>query len=251
MSETTLEQMLSDESIPDSQEEAKKEDGASSEEAESSKEDKEADESTGEKDDSTPESDSSDKEEQLVPVSALTAERQKRQEAERKLAESSPKPEKDEKPLPDVLEDPKAFQNHLQEQIAAANLQTRISVSQAVMREKHDDYDEKEARFLELVKDDPGLVAQMQSSDLPAKFVYETVTKRERFGQFDNFDKALNDAVSKEKESLKKQIREELEKEYQQKFGKLAKLPPSGAAGSSEADDASLPTITPLKDILG
>ena len=263
MSDVTLNQILSDEPIEEKlDEEVKADEKEESTETEQSattedEQDKTDSESTGDRTDSTPESSDDDSGltgSELGHYKAYKAERSKRQEEqakreelERKLAEAQKEPEK----TPDVLDDPEGFQHHMDQKFLAVELNARIRTSQALMRREHKDYDEKEQAFLEMAKDDPSLLQQMQSHDLPAEFVYNTVVKHERFEKFDNFDDALKEAIEKERSDIEKRVREELDKEYQEKFGKLSKLPPSGASGSSVADDAAATTPTPLKDILG
>jgi hypothetical protein len=253
MSDTTLDQMLTDETIGDETTEESAVEESTTETTEESEKDGE---STGDKD-STPESDNKaseepEKEEQMVPVAALVAEREKRQKAEQELAQEKPKEEKPEPTkIPSIYDDPEGYQAYMDQKIADAEFQSRISVSQALMRQKHKDYDEKEVRFVEMAKEDPSLGVQLRRQGLPAEFVYDTVVKRDKLKGFDNFDDAVNDAVSKKTAEIEKSLREKFEKEYKDKFGKIAGLPPSGALGSSVADETKSVKQTPLNDILG
>ena len=255
MSDISLNQLLSDEEIPQEPTEEttgdKSEEKSEGESKEVAKVEESEEASTGDDEVSTPEPDSTNKHEQGQ-YAALKAEREKRQqseqrtaELERKLSELEKKPEA----KPDIFDDPEGYQNHIDKKIADAALLSKIEVSQAMLRREKPDYDQREAEFLELAKGDPSLYQKMQASDFPAEFVYQTAVNHERFSQFDSFDDAVKNAVQKEREGLEKTLREQLEKEYEAKLKKATSLPPSGAGGSMGSDSEAI-TDYSLNDIL-
>lgn len=108
----------------------------------------------------------------LVPEAALLDERRKRQELERKLREK-------ESQAPDPVDDPEGYEAHLKTQVWA----NKVENSRELMMDLHTDYEEKEAIFMRMVRDeegnviDPRLVAQMNAARNPAKFAYEKATE--------------------------------------------------------------------------
>jgi hypothetical protein len=103
--------------------------------------------------------------------SAYHDEKRKRQELQRELDDLK-KPQQQEKP--DLFVDPDGFVKGVEEKIAATELKTRINLSRAFMVKLNPDYAEKEARFIDMVKADPSLVAKMNASAMPAEFAYQT-----------------------------------------------------------------------------
>lgn len=176
-------------------------------------------------------------------------EKHKRQELEQKY---SNQPEKGQEALPDPIDDPEGYAKALQVRNDRNQLATRITLSQELMRDKHADYEEREAQFAELAKTDPSLVAQLQQASNPAKFAYETAVKAERVAQFDNFDDAVKSEVGKQVAAETARIRAEIEKEYSGKLNQAQKIPPSGAkAGSRGSDNSAVAGNDSLTDILG
>lgn len=178
-------------------------------------------------------------------------EKRKRQDLERELQEFRSQAAQP-KATPDPIEDPEGFIRDQDQK----RLNDRISMSQELMRSQHQDYDEKEIKFVELVKTNPHLYQQMSQSANPAKFAYEAVMREERLNQFDSLDdtlKAKEDALKQDFEKQmaekEKQIREDIEKEYKEKYQSLAGLPPSGAGNSKGSDNTSVGFET-LEDIL-
>lgn len=164
--------------------------------------------------DSTPESEEQPKEEESWTKAAVLDERRKRQELERKLAELEAK--KEEPKRPDVFEDPDGAFSHLEQQFNQKLLNERISLSRAMMEERHADYAEKEQVFIEMTKDSPELVRKMQEHPFPAKFAYEQATKHQEFKQMQDIDAYK----AKMREEVKVEILKELESERTKKATK-------------------------------
>lgn len=264
MGELTLDSMLSDEPLKteeepqaESTEEAETQDAPNQDDEQDADGDEaqgDSDDSTGEKDDSTPEPDKdhlTDREKGFY--AKAQDEKRKRQALEARLSElegKSPGTQAEPVQAPDMFADPDGYQRHIEDRIAQTELKTRITLSQSMMRRQHDDYDSKEAQFVELAKSNPQLLIEMRNADLPAEFVYKTVSNRERFSQFENFDQALDAELKKRTADLERQIEARLQKQYEQKLKRASSLPPSGASSSRGADSAAVNDFT-LEDILG
>lgn len=110
------------------------------------------------------------------------SERQKRQQLQRELNDLRREIDgiKNPKKTPDPLEDAEGFSQSVEEKIQQARVQDRISMSQELMRERYEDYDDAEAEFIDLVNTDPSLREAMVNHPMPAKFVYETVKNRSK-----------------------------------------------------------------------
>ena len=204
--------------------------------------------------DSTPESESKEPTEEKKPEqeeeswtkAAVIDERRKRQELERKLEEyESRKPEQK---RPDVFEDADGAFKYTEEQINQRIQGVQMSLSVEMMRTVKEDYDEMETAFIELAKDNPALVQEMNKSPNPARFAYETAKKHQQWQEVQNVDTY--------KAKLREEMRAELEKELGEKQAKQDRkreaiqptLSGAGSKGGLSADDYSGPT--PLGDIL-
>ena len=160
--------------------------------------------------------------ERHVPLTALTAEREKRQNAERRLAEleARERANAQQTSAPDPLENPEGFAAHLNESSARATQSLRVEFQQELMRARHDDYDEKESKFLEMAQDNPALLTQAAASGNVAKFAYETVAKAEKFAEMQD----VEGFEAKLRQRLEAELRAKLEAEYAGKATKAAQL---------------------------
>jgi len=103
---------------------------------------------------------------------ALTAERHKRQEAEKQLKELQTK-----STIPDPINDPEGYATYLRDQGSQESLNTRIALSRDLMIDAKPDYLEKESVFMGLImKDgqvvDDSLHKRFLASPNPARFAY-------------------------------------------------------------------------------
>jgi hypothetical protein len=197
--------------------------------------------------DSTPESEI---EQEWTKTMALD-ERRKRQEIERKLEEIQAQKEAEAKvETPDVFENQDAFVEHMRNEMKAEAAKIRIETSQEIMRSLHSDYDAKEEAFINMAKENPLLVQEMNQSSNPAKFAYDTVVKAEKLAMLNNVD----ELEARIRSELEEKIRAEIQGESQQKAENLEKkqksIPPSltNTSGKSGFDSDVDET---LDDILG
>ena len=186
-----------------------------------------------------------DKESGTVPIAALLDEREKRQaaikhakELEARLSELQ---KGEARPVPDVFENPDAFVSHFQQQMQNEAWNTRVTMSQDMMRILHDDYDEAEAKFLAMGETMPELAAQLRQAPNPAKFVYESVKKAEKLEQMQNVD----EWEAKKTAEIEAKVRQELEAQYSKKAAdkaaKAGSLTPS--LTNTRADGGNRPVV--------
>jgi hypothetical protein len=127
--------------------------------------------------------------EKTVPVKALEDERRKRQELERRVAEferaQRPQAQPQQPQAPDIYGDPEGYAAYLRNQYDNGLYETRVVLSQDMMRQQHADYDEVEKVFADYMwqraeMGDQSLANALRQSANPAKFAYEQ-GKRIRF----------------------------------------------------------------------
>lgn len=98
---------------------------------------------------------------------ALKGERERRQAAEARIAalEAQLNPPE---PPPSIFEDEQGWQNHFGQQVASqATLNAKLDVSEMLVRDKHPDFDEMKAEFLELAQANPAIVQQAMADPHP------------------------------------------------------------------------------------
>lgn len=219
-----------------------------SEEAEQPETDK-ADEA----EDSTPESKEKDKAEEWTKAAVLD-ERRKRQELERKLAEFEKS--KEEKPArPDLFADPDGALGHIEKSLREEMQQnlsnTRLEISQELMRTVHEDYDELETEFVDMAKDNPVLLKELNESSNPARFAYETAKKAREAAELKDVDKIRARIEAEIRAEIEQKLKQELEQTEAKEKGKQEALTPSLAAtqskgGVDDHEDDSLSALTRL-----
>jgi hypothetical protein len=109
-----------------------------------------------------------------VPVAALTAERSKRQELERRIAQmqaqmEAAKAQPAPKQLPNPASDPEGYHAAIQQTL----LNERMNVSETIARTRFTDLDEKVAAFREEAEKNPALAGQLFAQPDPYGWAYE------------------------------------------------------------------------------
>jgi len=183
---------------------------------------------------------------------AVLDERRKRQEYERKVQELEAKmAEQDAPKRPDVFEDQEGAFSHLQQTFEQRLHESRLELSQEMMRMQHEDYDALESEFIEMAKDNPALIQELQGERNPAKFAYETALKAREAAELKNVD----EYKAKLKAEMRAEIEAELKQQQEQAQASQAKkqeaLAPSLAASQSKGgvdtyEDVSLEAILDL-----
>ncbi len=159
------------------------------------------------------------------------ADRQRRraQELEKRIAimEANQKPKEPEKPFWD---DPEGTLKRQQEELSKAKeemrqiqFQTKMQTAEVIARSKYSDFDEKVAKFGEIIQATPGLAQQWLASPDPAEFAYKAAKSRmeiDEAGSMEEWKRKIETEVRAKLEAELKAKAEELEK-------KRRELPPS------------------------
>lgn len=124
-----------------------------------------------------------------VPLPELLSEREKRQEAQRQIAELQgqlqafqqmaqqrpPQPQQEQQP--DWYASPEqaaqAMQQTIQNQFTQQIYQTRLVLSEQMLRAQHSDYDEVSRVFADQAQNDQNLLRQLFEHPAPAQFAYQ------------------------------------------------------------------------------
>lgn len=173
---------------------------------------------------------------------AAAADRRKRQEAERKLAEK----EQEEKPyLGEEYEQRFAeTRTEFQQQL----LNQKLDISEAFAREKYSDFDDKLTIFSSLCQENPTLYEQMAAQANPAEFVYRTASNQQKLKEMGDPTEYENKIRADERA----RVAAEYEKKMAEEGKKRADLPGSiatvSAAGGATSATWSGPTS--LDDLL-
>lgn len=107
-----------------------------------------------------------------VPLDAFRDERQKRQQLQQELDYIKQQFEQKQED-PDYYEDPDTILQNHKEAISQEVFNSKVEMSQEMMRQVHQDYDEVEALFVSEAEKNPVLAIQLRQSPIPAKFAYE------------------------------------------------------------------------------
>lgn len=203
---------------------------------------------------STPEAEGKESEpEENWTKAAVLDERRKRQELQARLDQLEAQQRQEPAEKPDWYDDPEKAANHQATTFQAQLEQQKFELTQDMMRSVHPDYDEMETRFVDLARENPHLVAEMQKSANPARFAYETAKKAAELDQLKNVDEYKAKVEAEARAEIEAKVRKELEEKYQRQAAKdealsvpsLAGTPSKGGLSSS---DYAGPT--PLDDIL-
>jgi hypothetical protein len=180
------------------------------------------------------ESTSSPKDEVSGLKQALSAERQKRQEAQAQLKKQEATPEQ----VPDPVTDPQGYSEYQDQKGSARSLQDRIELTQDLMRDMHEDFDKYQTVFMNLVSSenddgslqitDHNLLTKFNASANPAKFAYNHAKRHEEIETISSPDY---------KENLRKQVEQEVLGKLKAKGLDVASLPNLTNAPASNKND--------------
>lgn len=254
--QTSLDDLLSDKELPETTEETEQTEDTGVETSEETAT-AETEQETEEKAEPTPGEEAEQKtDDEEGPESwtkaAVLDERRKRQALEAELEkmrqgqQPATEPEK-----ADWYADPEKAAQSMEQQLSRQAFNTKLELSQDMMRGQFEDYDELETEFVDLAKQDPRLVQEMQQAANPARFAYETAQKARKYAAMQD----VEGYEAKVRQEIEAKVRKELEAEQQQKAEKQqqkrAAIDPSLASSTSgglKSDDFAGPT--PLEDIL-
>lgn len=173
---------------------------------------------------------------------AVKDERKKRQAAEARIKELEDQMNGSaDKKMPDVFEDQEAFVNALKSELNETRTRDRIELYREIQAEQYPDYIEKEQAFIELAKQNPILITQMNQAKNPARFVYEQMVKLEEFEKSKNIDSYRE----KLKAELMAEVKAELSAKGQLPSGDI-ELSPSLARARGSTDKHERASVNPI-----
>jgi len=171
--------------------------------------------------------------EERVPKAAMIAERKKRQELERKLAELQRPPEAQ----PNFYEAPEQYVQSLVERERGQMQQQLMSALEAQAREQYADYDEAFAELEEQAADNPMLVQKVMQAPNPALAAYKLGKQLQEL-------KKLQDPDAYRKQ-IEAEVRAKIEAEYAAKekarTDAANAIPPDLTAARASRDGEVLP----------
>ena len=186
----------------------------------------------------------------MVPLEALLAEREKRQEAERKAAEVKPKVDFWENPEEAMRVTLEAEREKLREEARGlATSEARslfLQFTESEARGRYTDYDQMREVFAESAAKNPMLADQLRNAPNPAEFIYQQGKSQAEL-------KAVGGNLADYRKRLEAELRQKLEAEYAAKATRTASVPqslnsePSKGAGIT---GAVWNGPTPIEDIL-
>lgn len=203
-----------------------------------------------------------------VPRKALIAERKKRQEeaAERQRFErraieleaqvrtlqqfaqpQQAQPKAPAEEAPNFYADPERYISRQLEAVKAEQSNQRMSMSAAMVRTQHPDYDEVLPAFMEAVRNAPYLEQQVMQHPHPAMFAYET---GKTYLEARKYGGSLEEMKKKMREELRAEVEAEVKKAVSVSAAENANKSTAGARGTGAATAAQFTGPTPLDSIL-
>lgn len=185
-----------------------------------------------------------------VPLASYMAEKTKRQELEKQLAEKDPP-----NPRPDALEDPEGAVKHVEQTLQGQLSAMRADMSLAMAREMIPDFDEVMGSDLEDWRawegENPALAQQVYASPLPGKAAYDVVKRLkelESIGNPKDFEAKIR---ADERAKVEKELEVRAKAETAEKAASLLPETLAGAASKGERKGPDWSGATPMEDILG
>lgn len=153
---------------------------------------------------------------------------------------------------PDEYEDPEGAREYDRNEQDSRRWKDRVDISQEVMREIHEDYDEVEAVFRAEAVKNPALQAQLAAHPLPAKFAYQEGKRLQQVQAMGDDPAAYIERIKDEAaKAAREAVLEELKRQGQAVTNasvpdSLAEAPSAPQKGNSGWDGPK-----PLGEILG
>lgn len=148
--------------------------------------------------------------EQTVPIKALMAEREKRQQLEQQLKQRD-----QQQPKPSFWEKPEEHLQQLRQEFQTHAVFTKMDLSESMARDRHADYDEKLSVFGQLAEANPTLMQQAAQQRNPAEWVYSVAKNHMELKQAGSIEGMRT--------KLEAEIRAKVEAEYKAKAEAEAK----------------------------
>lgn len=153
-------------------------------------------------------------------------------------------------PPPDMFETPEDWQAHFSGQVVnqavqQASLNAKLDMSEMMVRQQHEDFDEHKQAFLQLAEQNPSLVQQALADPHPWHKAYQIAKTH----------KTMQDIGATDIDTLKKQIREQVMAEMQAQVPPVSRpaIPPTLSAEQNVGGRTG-PAWTgpkPLNELLG
>ncbi|WP_025899055.1 hypothetical protein [Sneathiella glossodoripedis] len=145
--------------------------------------------------------------EEMVPIAALMAERDKRQEAERARQELEAKQDK----KPDFYDDPEGALESQKIDTEQSILNMKVSMSEEIVKVIHSDYTDvvHDGTWEKLTKENPALALQCGQASNPALFAYQQCQNYKALQEIGD-PKTYKDRLSAE---IRAELKAEMEKE--------------------------------------
>lgn len=178
---------------------------------------------------------------------AVIGERKRRQEAEAKLAALEAQLQANQEPAappPSIWEDEQAARQYDQQQtVSQATFNARLDMSEMLASQNHDDFDDKKAKFVEMMSQNPALQRQALEAKHPWEKAYQIAANAMRMEALGAVD--VTDIEAK--------LRAEIEAEYAARQQPAAPALPNSLAGAPSGRGTTLPgsTAFSLEDIIG
>lgn len=203
----------------------------------------------GEKEPETPAVVSPTTEEPRLEHPALIGERRRRQEAEARLAELEARLAQPPQPAPDMFENPEGWQNHFGQSITQnatqfATLNAKLEMSEMLVAQSHDDFDDVRPKILALMEENPAVRQEVLTDRHPWAKAYRMVKNAEAAKALGATD------VDSLRAKIEADLRAKLEAEY---AAKAAPPIPETLADAQSARGSSaspVPAVLSLDDIL-
>ncbi len=175
-------------------------------------------------------------------------ERDRRKAAEARLAELEGKQE--EKPTPDILEDPEAYAKRLKDDVNHGVLERHFDSSEYRARKAHGDNAVEDAIgvFNEMVKADPLLAKKALEHPEPFDFVIDTVKAHKRVEDAGGVEELLKTERQRMRAEIEAEIREELDGKAEAKAKTRESLPETLAGESNKGERTSPEPDEPTLD---
>lgn len=175
-----------------------------------------------------------------VPIAALLDERDKRQALETRLAALE---KQEAKPAPDILEDPDGFREHLRQETHAAILNSRLDISESILRQSNDDVDAKMAIYQKIVEQDPSVHQRVIQAKHPWQTMYDIAKGHEAIERAGGVDQLL----AEERTKVEAEVRAKVEQEFKDAAAKTDKARsdlPTSLAGEPNKGTRSGPELS-------
>ena len=145
---------------------------------------------------------------QSVPLTALMAERDKRQALQKQVDDFNAK--KADEPMPDIFEDQTGYTDRLTQQMNQAMFNERANTSEFYARREYPDLDAKIEAFKVLADNNQALKDQIQGAVSPYHEMVDIVDKHDKLAKMDNIEEFEKTTRAEIEAKVRAEIAEEM-----------------------------------------